>query len=142
MTTLRFRTSALAVVLSAALLSGCGKKTLSPSKTYPVKGKIMYKGEPARFVFVRFSPTDGKGAEGSARTDEHGEFELRTFSNTDENDGGVPGEYAVVIEGFDPARRGPKLPQGAKPTALEGEVKAPDTYEIKAENNELTIEIP
>ena len=131
------------VLLAAALLTGCGKKTLSKSQTYPVRGKIKYQGEPARYVLVFFHPQGGKGAEAKARTDDDGNYDLRTYSNTEENDGAVPGEYTVTIQTFDPVRGG-RLPEGAKPTQVAGgEAKAPDTYEIKDEaTDSLNIDIP
>jgi len=132
-----------AVLVAATLLIGCGKKTLTKSDRFPVRGKITYKGEPARYVMVVFHPESGKGAEAKGQTDDEGNFELRTYSNTDENDGAVPGEYTVTIESFDPVRSLKRPPAGATPTVIAaGEGKAPDTYEIKEEDNNLTIDIP
>lgn len=132
------------LVSAAVLLSGCGqKKKLIHNQTYPVSGKITYKGEPARYVIVHFEPIRGKGgAEARARTDSEGNFELNTYNNYGEKDGGVPGEYHVVIEEFEP-NQGGRLPAGAKPIPVEGgEATAPDISEIKDAENHLKIDIP
>ncbi len=135
------RAPLVAFLMVGVVLAGCGQKTLRQDTTYPVKGRILYQGQPARFVIVRFEPAGDKGAEAVGRTDADGYFELRTFSN-EGNDGGVPGEYKVTIEPFNPVRGGP-LPAGAKPTAIPGAgVTTDGTVEIAAEDNDLTVELP
>jgi hypothetical protein len=128
-------------LMFAALVTGCGDRKLSQSPTYPVKGKVLYNGEPARYVIVRFEPTDNKGVEASGRTDQDGIFELRTYSN-DSADGAVPGTYKVIIEVFNPIKAG-GLPRGAKPTKLpKDSMEASQQQEVRNEDNDLDIQIP
>jgi hypothetical protein len=142
MRTLSRHTFSVVALAAVILLTGCGKKTLPKSKTVPVRGKITYKGEPASYVLVQFSPESGAGAEAKGQTDAEGNFELHTYSNTGENDGAVPGEYSVTILDFNPVQG--KVPTGAKPMKVEGgQAKAPDIVEIKdGGNDDLKIEIP
>jgi hypothetical protein len=125
-----------------ALLAGCGPKQLPKSETFPVNGTVRLHGEPARFVIVRLEPTTpGKGADAEGTTKEDGTFELRTYSNED-NDGAVPGQYKVVLEQFDPVRSG-SLPKGAKPTALpNGGIDTGVIIEITTGPNEPLIDVP
>ena len=130
------------VFLSCALLAVAGcSRGVSKAATYPVHGKVTWHGEPVRFAKIRFKP-DGSGFEADGRTEEDGSFTLRTYSN-DEPDGAVPGEYQVVLESWDNAdgEVGP-IPKGAKPTTFPGELQAPEPVEVKAEDNDLNIEIP
>jgi hypothetical protein len=134
------RTVSVGLVLFAGLLSGCGQRTLPQEQTYPVRGRVLYKGKPARYVLVRFEPA-GKGVEAIGRTGNDGIFELRTFSN-EGNDGAVPGEYKVTVEEIDPVQV-TKAPKGAKPTPIpNGSITAKKTCGIAAEDNDVTIEIP
>jgi hypothetical protein len=133
------RVISLASFLGLALC-GCGQRTLSTEQTYPVHGRVLYKGKPASFVIVHFEPTGKKGAEAVGRTDKNGMFELRTFSN-EAADGAVPGEYKVSIEEFDPVQAA--APKGAKGTKIEGgRVLARQTYEVLAEDNDITVQAP
>jgi hypothetical protein len=127
-------------LVALALLAGCGPRELSKNETYPVNGIVRLHGQPAAFVLVRLEPTDGKGAEAQGTTREDGSFELRTYSNED-NDGAVPGEYKVTIEEFD-AVRGGSLPKGSKPTKVAGGVLDAGTIQIKAGTNNPEIDIP
>ncbi len=103
---MRVRISLTATCLAImACVCGCGQKSLSHNTTYPTKGRILFNGQPASYVIVRFEPIDAKGVEATGRTDQDGLFELRTYSN-EEADGAVPGEYKVVIEAFNPVRAG------------------------------------
>jgi hypothetical protein len=136
----RILAGAMCLVLTT-LVPGCGEKKLSQSPTYPVKGKVLFNGEPARYVIVRFEPTDNKGVEASGRTDQDGKFELRTYSN-DSWDGAVPGTYKVTIEAFNPIKAG-GLPKGAKPTRLpKDSMEASQHQEVRDEDNDLEIQIP
>lgn len=129
------------LIFLALLAAGCGQKELPLEDRSPVRGTIHLRGEPARYVIVRFEPTQpGKGLEADGFTDENGNFILRTYSN-DEPDGAVPGEYEVVLEGYDPVRAGP-IPEGAVPTQLTGEFRTGVTVVIHSEANALLIDIP
>ncbi|HXG12520.1 MAG TPA: hypothetical protein VNK04_22380 [Gemmataceae bacterium] len=82
------------VGLTVALAS-CGTKGRLP--VYPVKGKVLVDGKPAKDAFVNFFPKDTGGREPYApyaQTNENGEFTLSTYETGD----GVPaGEYDVTI---------------------------------------------
>jgi hypothetical protein len=126
------------------LLGGCGQRTLPQQKPYSVQGKVTYKGKPAQYVMVQLEPTDTKkGVTAMGRTDGEGAFELRTYAN-EGFDGAVPGEYTVTILEFDPVRvGGGPVPKEAVPTKIpNGSITLSDTIEIKAEDNELTLEVP
>ena len=131
----------LAFLASVVLLCGCGKKNLKKKDLVQVKGKITLQGEPAKFVLVEFQPEGDNGAEATGRTDGNGEFELRTYSNS-ENDGATPGTYKVSIEPYNPVKMG-AIPQGESATKFKGTLTAPDTVEVGSDGGDLgTIDIP
>ena len=79
------------------LMTGCGKESLPGPKPFPVRGSVMYRGQPAQklrlaffpikeFEKVRFAP--------SAITDEKGEFLLRSYKP---GDGAPAGDYMVTF---------------------------------------------
>jgi hypothetical protein len=84
-----------AVALAALLLlPACGKS--DRVETFPVKGKVLVDGKPAKGAHVAFHPkeaTDRPYAP-SAQTDDNGEFSLATFVT---GDGAPAGEYDVTI---------------------------------------------
>jgi hypothetical protein len=130
----------MASVVLVGLLAGCGERTLPQSQTYPVHGRILVHKKPGSFVLVRFEPVEGgAGVAAAGKTNADGDFELRTYSNA-ENDGAVPGEYKVIIEGWDPVENGP-LPRDAKAVVLPKAMQASQTYTIEAAPTELTIDI-
>jgi hypothetical protein len=132
----------VAFLLIAFLVAGCGQSELAKTTTYPAEGKVLIHGEPAAFVMVYLQPVDGgAGAEATGVTGEDGTFQLRTYSNED-FDGAVPGHYEVTLEPYDAVGAvAVPLPPGAKPTQLpklDGKI----VVEVKAENNNLEINIP
>jgi hypothetical protein len=127
---------------SLALLAGCGQRELPKATAYPTRGKVLWHGEPVCYAVIDLAPATGSGgAEADGSTGEDGTFTLRTFSNEGEPDGAVPGEYVVNLKPWDPVRFGP-LPKGAKPTQIPGEFNTGVTIEVKAEDNDLIVEIP
>jgi hypothetical protein len=121
---------------------GCGQRELPKQETYPVRGKVLWHGEPVRFAIITLQPAAGSaGAEAGATTGPDGTFALRTLTNEGEPDGAAPGHYEVRLEPYDPVRSG-ALPKGAAPTKIPGEFKTGVTVEVKAEDNDLNIEIP
>ena len=131
------------LVLSAVTaFVGCGSRELPKQETYPVRGKVLWHGEPVRFAIITLQPMGGSGgAEAGGTTAQDGTFALRTLANEGEPDGAVPGQYEVRLEPYDPVRAG-ALPKGATPTKIPGEMKTGVTVEVKAEENDLNIEIP
>lgn len=92
-----FMSVGLFIVSAGCLLyvGGCGgDKAANRPKTYPVSGRVSYKGEPVGNADVTFV---GQDHERSAfgRTDSQGRFKLTTFSP---NDGAIPGKYVVVVK--------------------------------------------
>ncbi len=86
-----FRSSALfTLALACSLMHGCSKAPQGPQLS-PVKGKVVYKGEPVPNATVTFIPTKGPAAVG--RTNEAGEFEL--ISNG--KPGAVEGDHKVTV---------------------------------------------
>lgn len=86
------------VCASAVLLTaGCGGGR--STKTYPVKGTVMYQGQPLAEVVVSFYPAQGRPAAG--KTDAQGTFSLSTF---DPKDGAPSGVYNVAINEPEPDR--------------------------------------
>ncbi len=107
-----------AVSLFAPCLSGCGNS----NALYPVRGKVLCKGEPAVGAVVYFHRTSAADsfnqliAQGVVQQD--GTFELACASGK----GAVPGDYAVLIEW--------KVGAGQTPGRSPG-IAAPDRFEGK-----------
>lgn len=73
--------------------SGCGEAVASRPKLVPVKGKVVYKGEPVVGATVAFH-ADKAPRPSSGTTDAKGYFELTMF---DTGDGAIPGDNVVTI---------------------------------------------
>ena len=119
------RTWLTAVALAAVLLPGCGGPKMAP-----VKGRVIFNGQPVKEAAVTFSPAaagnqldTGKPATGF--TDADGNFALSTFS---EYDGAIVGTHTVnvVVDDTNPAKC--KRSKGL-------------TLEVKSGPNEFTIEM-
>ena len=81
----------LAVVL--ATYWGCSDSSQYVGKTFPVKGKVLYRGKPLTSGRIVFEPRDsGREASGGIQPD--GTFELSTFAK---GDGAVPGTHRVAV---------------------------------------------
>jgi hypothetical protein len=90
----------IALALAAVLLvpcGGCGSAGGAVPTLIPVKGKVIYKGQPVSKGIVRFEP-DGYGRMASGQLQSDGTFVLTTLK---EGDGVVAGEHRVTIEGFE-----------------------------------------
>jgi hypothetical protein len=143
------RSCSVAVLVSAILvsatLSGCGGGGVEDAPdVYPVKGKLTKGGSPIPEVTVEFIPT-GKGISGTGTSADDGTFEIRGGSGH----AGLPaGSYAVVLnkvvdmsayesaDGEDPTAG--ELPF---PEEYQSSETSPSTVEVKAEPNEITINI-
>ena len=75
----------------SAFLVGCGAGSVAPA-TVPVKGIVMYKGNPVPKLSIGFTPDKGKLAFGT--TDAEGRFTLTTNKP---GDGAMVGTYKVTI---------------------------------------------
>ncbi|MFO0841318.1 MAG: hypothetical protein U0797_02820 [Gemmataceae bacterium] len=108
----------LALATVVVTLSACGGKKFPT--TYPVKGKILVNGQPAKECQITLQPTMTTGDPATQAvprgiTDEKGEFQLTSFKA---NDGAPEGEYVVTIEwrdraGISQALEGPDQLGGA-----------------------------
>lgn len=80
-----------------ALLSGCSDEEMKP--TFPIEGKVTYKGKPAKGAVVSFHPLgDNATAKPqilpTADCEDDGSFRLSTYM---QHDGAPEGDYAVTI---------------------------------------------
>jgi hypothetical protein len=76
------------------VLCGCGNQSMAP-----VKGQVVFNGQPVKNAAVTFSPSGAPGQKetgkpGTGFTDEDGRFQLSTFSNYD---GALLGTHAVLV---------------------------------------------
>jgi len=124
------------LIVLAFVACGC---TSSPNpKTYPVNGKISYRGQPITSGIVLLTPADnGHAATGNLEKD--GSFRLTTFQK---DDGAVPGKYQVAIQVFPSDGAGlPGAEFAGKPPPLPPKYGSANssglTAEIKAGENHL-----
>jgi predicted small lipoprotein YifL len=87
----------VAVALAVVALAACGGRKFP--KVYPVKGKILVNGQPAKECQISFHRTSGGDpavkVTPNGLTDQNGEFQLTSYYA---NDGAPEGEYVVTIE--------------------------------------------
>jgi hypothetical protein len=135
----------IAAALAALGVAGCGPTSLPKEAVYPARGKVTLNGQPVQMAQIELEPvTPGQGAEATGIIGPGGTFALRTYSNTKEPDGAVPGKYKVVIKGYDPTVTG-VAPKGVTPTKVPAKYASTSTtdktVEIKAESNNLKIDL-
>lgn len=108
----------VAVALSLMAAAACGDSKYP--KTYPVSGKVLVNGQPAKDCQVTFVHTGGPApatpATPTGVADEKGEFRLTSYTA---NDGAPEGEYVVTIEWRD--RSGLTQSEFGGPDQLGGE---------------------
>jgi hypothetical protein len=86
-------TIALALCLLAPF-AGCGSSAAPQgAKTFPVQGKVTYKGQPLKTGSITFEP-EGAGRDGHADIQPDGTFVLTTYKN---GDGAVGGTHRVAV---------------------------------------------
>lgn len=85
----------LASLWLCTLVAGCGSESQGP-ETYPVTGRVTYKGEPMAGVTLTFH-AKGDGIDAQALTDDQGEFDVYTYFNNGQSEkrGMVADEYRV-----------------------------------------------
>jgi hypothetical protein len=82
-------------LLATVLLAGCGSRGTT---TIPVRGEVLYNGQPMKEGTVVYLPKDsGEARQASGRIQSDGSFVLTTFTNAD---GVVPGEYNIVVYSY------------------------------------------
>jgi len=127
----------LIMVLPISLWKSGG---LNTPAVYKAHGKLVFKnGDPVKNTYLTFTPKEnGKGTPCEAMTKADGSFEIRSFSNT-ENDGAMPGEYTCSLE----QKPNIKLTSGVTITAsvipkkYQSSKTSGITVVIKAEENDL-----
>ncbi len=129
----------LAVGLLVLMLAGCSKR--HGVTLYPVRGKVLLNGEPAKDVNIMFSPVTPIEVEGhalapAAVTEEDGSFRLMSF---DPDDGAPAGDYTVTV--IFPMSRYSKSLSGVD--RLKGKFSDPKksglTAKVEAKANEVPV---
>jgi len=131
---------AVAGVLATAI--GCSKGGAA-YRTAPVKGKVIYNGQPVTSGGIRLQPiavpgasesNPGKPAGGEVRSD--GTFVLSTYKD---GDGAVVGRHKVSYIPF--SKGAETYEDKPEPSPYLGLVPKEQEVEIKPGQNELTIEL-
>ena len=119
------RVCLIAIAVAAVLLPGCGGERVAP-----VKGRVMFNGEPVKEAAITFSPMGGAnqleaGTPATGFTKPDGTYVLSTFKDSD---GALVGTHSVnvVLDDTNPAKC--KRHKGL-------------TLEVKPGSNEFTIEM-
>jgi len=126
------------VLVVACVGLGCARQ--EGPKTYPVRGKVSYRGQPVTSGLVLLTPQEqGHAATGELAAD--GTFALTTFRK---HDGAVPGKYRVAIQVFPSEGAGlPGAEFGGKRPPIPPKYFTPDSSglsaEIKAGDNFLDL---
>lgn len=79
------------LVLTTTAMLGCGD---GRPPRLAVSGQVLIDGKPLTYGFIRFVPTGGRPSGG--RLNEQGRFTLSCYG---ENDGIIPGEHRVEVDG-------------------------------------------
>lgn len=130
------------LVTLAFFANGCGRSG-AEFNVAPVRGKVLYNGQPVTSGVVRFRPTEvagaregvtGKPASGEVKSD--GTFVLSTYKD---GDGAVIGKHEVsylpVVKGAETYEDKPE------PSPYAGLVPKEKVVEVKKGTNEVTIEL-
>ena len=136
----RFSRYLLWLVGSGRLLLGFVSCRDGPrDDVYPVTGKVLYRGKPAKGATVTFHPLEGDSPntpKPGAQAKKNGEFRLSTYRSYD---GAPAGRYAVTI--VYPSSERMENGENAGPDLLQGRYADPKTttlrVEIKKQNNDL-----
>jgi hypothetical protein len=123
------------------VVAGCAPKfnTTPPPKVYPVNGKVLLaSGMPVSAGLITFHPKTRLGAEASGEIAPDGSFQLTTIVK---NDGALPGSYTVSVDPYFKGGRPSKVPASRVPPKFCAPETSDLTAEIKAEDNNLTIEL-
>jgi hypothetical protein len=111
----------LLLLVAPCLALGCAQSD-RPS-TFPVRGKVVYRGKPVADAWVSFlAPGAPRPAVGT--TDENGNFQLTTF---EPNDGAILGTHVVTVRKYarvaEPPREPPPADGGIDNAAIEREMQ-------------------
>src|SRR5262245_17492557 len=99
----RHRVCLLLPAFALIALPSCEQKRYEQIPLYPVRGKVLFDGQPAAGARIQFHPvTPSERAKyPSAKVEADGSFALTTFEN---KDGAPPGEYLVTVRWDDFSR--------------------------------------
>ncbi len=125
----RGRAFLAAAALAGIVLGGCAQKVNLP-QTYPVRGRVIYKGGgPLAGAVVQFQARSDPRLLTNGETDADGAFTLTTQVGGHKLPGAVAGEHQVTVV--------PPMPadQSAEPIVL------PQPYTVEAKDNFFTIEV-
>jgi hypothetical protein len=114
----------LAAVLALPGLAGCG--TGMPA-TYPVKGKVVFKGgKPASYGRIEFQSLSDSTVKAIGQVGKDGSFTLTTHKEGRNTPGAVAGQHKVIVEqeGWD------------KPLVV---IVVPTPLTVEERDNDLTI---
>jgi hypothetical protein len=131
-------------VLTVAILSGCGSAVEDAPEVFVVKGKLTKAGAPIAGVSIEFIP-NSDGVSGTGTSGDDGTFEIVAGHGLK----GMPaGSYSVVLNKMvDSAAY--DMADGGDPTAVDlpfpqeytDPTTTPKQVEVKAEENNITIEV-
>jgi len=139
----------VALIAVITLSSGCGgSQSTGKYELHPVKGQVLYNGQPLSGATVVFSPEDDKKPGAYGRTDEQGQFTLTTHKH---GVGAVAGSFEVGInksaggdgeEITDPEKGAKIKPSSAIPQKYANPKTSGKTAVVKAgETNEFTFKL-
>ncbi len=121
------------------LLAGCNTEPALP-KTYPVTGKVVFKGGQAMTGgAIEFKSADDPMLRVVGTIDPNGTFTLSTLKDNSRVTGAPEGDFQVTVL--------PPLgtnPGGSVADAQKGQqaIRLPKSYRIEAKDNTLDIELP
>lgn len=128
-------------LLSLLLLLVVGCNSSNNPKTYPVTGKVSYRGQPVTSGMIMLTPADG-GHAATGNLEKDGSFRLTTFER---DDGAVPGSYQVAIQVFPAEGAGlPGAEFAGKPPPIPPKYASATSSGLTAEitAGENTLEFP
>ena len=140
MSNFKFAIRTAAVFAVTLSLASCSRSNGVP--TYPVEGKLLFKGEAAPGAFVVLHPVGESPAKvlPSARVAPDGSFQVGTFSA---KDGAPEGEYVVTVEWRKLIVNGRDAVAG--PNVLPAEFSSPEKSKLRVKvakgNNELPLQL-
>lgn len=128
------------LLVIAICAAGCTKS--DNPKTYPVTGKVTYRGQAVANGIVLLTP-DENGHAATGNLEKDGTFELTTFQK---GDGAVPGKYQVAVQVFPAEGAGlPGAEFAGKPPPVPRKYMSADssglTAEIKESDNHLEFSL-
>ena len=135
------RRAFLGVIGAAVFVAGCGPKfnTTPPPKVFPVKGKVLLaSGQPLSGGMITFHPKTKLGTDAWGEIGTDGSFQLTTIVK---NDGASPGSYTVTVDPFFKGGRHSAVPASHIPPKFADPGTSDLTAEVKAEDNNLTVQL-